>query len=289
MPEKLQKYFLPSLIIVLFVLNIFLFQLDRKNSKNILTFAVLNVGQGDALFIESPTGVQVLVDAGPPQRVLSELSKVMPFWDRKIDALIMTNPDLDHIAGFLDILRLYEVGMFFEPGTVNSSDTYKILQRQIKDKNIPNILARAGTRVHLGGGAYLDILFPDRDVYDWENNMASVVAKLTYGDTSIMLTGDATKDTEQILLQKYKSDYLKSDILKAGHHGSKTSTGEEFIKFVEPQYSFISSGKDNKYGHPHQEVLDILESNNVNVLRTDELGAIILKSDGKNEKFSFKK
>lgn len=289
MLEKFQKYFLPSLVIMLFVFNIFLFHLDKANSKKVLTLAVLNVGQGDAIFIESPTGVQVLIDGGPPQKVLNELSKVMPFWDRHIDALIVTNPDQDHFAGFLDILRLYKTDMIFEPGTINSSDTYKIFQRQIKEKNIPNILARAGTRIHLGGGAYLDILFPDRDVYDWENNMASVVAKLTYGDTTVMLTGDATLDTEEIILRKFKADYLESDYLKAGHHGSKTSSGENFVSIVKPKYAFISSGLGNKYGHPHQEVLDILESNNVNVLRTDELGAIILKSDGKNEKFSFKK
>ena len=126
---------------------------------------------------------------------------------------------------------------------------------------------------------YLNILFPDRDNEDWETNTASIVTKLTYGDTSFLLTGDSP-----IAIEKYLSmidgKNLKSDVLKAGHHGSRTSTSESFASLVSPEYAVISAGKDNRYGHPHKEVLDILEKIKATILKTYELGTISFSSDG---------
>ena len=246
---------------------------------------MLDVGQGDALFIESPTGTQILVDGGPPRKILSALPRVMSPFDRSIDAIIITNPDLDHIGGFLEVLKKYKVGQVFEPGTFNESKTYENLEREIKNKNIPNTLARQGMRLDIGGGAVIDILFPDRDVSWWDANEGSIVAKLTYGEISIMLTGDATSETEKVVLEDYAAGKLASDILKVGHHGSRTSSSSEFVKAVSPSQVLISNGKDNKYGHPHQEVLDTLSSFGAKILRTDFLGTIIMKSDGQDMKF----
>lgn len=250
---------------------------------------MLNVGQGDALFIESPTGIQILVDGGPPKKVLGELAKVMSPFDKSIDALIITNPDADHISGFLDILKSYKVGMVFEPGTLSDSKTFQNLKTEMKNKKIPDILAKKGMVLDIGGGASLNILFPDRDVSEWPTNDGSVVAQLIYGDTSIMLTGDSTIKTEKIILGEFSLAQLKSDILKVGHHGSRTSTSLSFVKNVAPTYALISDGKDNKYGHPHKETLDILEQFGAKILRTDLLGTVIMKSDGKKEVFSFEK
>ena len=240
---------------------------------------MLDVGQGDALFIESPTGTQILVDGGPPKKILSRLAQVMPVFDNTIDAIIITNPDADHIGGFLDVLKVYKVGQVFESGTFNDSKIYQNLEQEIKNKKIPNILVKSDMRLNLGGGAYMDILFPDRDVSLWERNDGSVVARLIYGETSIMLTGDATIKTEKIILGENSKEELKSKILKVGHHGSRTSSSESFVKIVAPNYALISDGKDNKYGHPHQETLDILDKLNVNVLRTDLLGTIVFSCD----------
>ena len=142
------------------------------------------------------------------------------------------------------------------------------------------MLARRGMRLHLGGGAVIDILFPDRDVSLWTTNDASVVARLTYGETSVMLTGDSTEETEKIILAENTKDDLKSAILKVGHHGSRTSTSPKFVEAVAPAYAVISDGKDNNYGHPHRETLDTLGVFGAKVLRTDLLGSIIMKSDG---------
>lgn len=275
MLEQVKKH---SLIIFTFLLIcavILIFYLDWHNSHPRLTFTMLDIGQGDALFIESPTGTQLLVDGGPPKKILSALSRVMSPFDRSLDAFIITNPDQDHIGGFSDVLKTYKVGKVFEPGTINDSKTYQNLETEIQNKKIPRILAKKGMRLHLGGGAVLDILFPDRDVSLWDTNDGSIVARLTYGNTSIMLTGDATTKTEKIILEKYPSALLESGILKVGHHGSRTSTGDAFVKAVAPAYALISDGKDNKYGHPHREVLDTLAQFGVKVLRTDIVGTIV--------------
>ena len=144
-------------------------------------------------------------------------------------------------------------------------------------------------RLHLGGGAFIDILFPDRDVYTWAPNDGSIVARLVYGNTSLMLTGDSTTMTEKIILSKSSKTGLSSTVLKVGHHGSRTSTGAAFIKAVSPSYTLISDGKNNTYGHPHRETLDVLTEFGAKIFRTDILGTIVMRSDGQNVKFSFHK
>ncbi|PIR65750.1 MAG: hypothetical protein COU52_02485 [Candidatus Omnitrophica bacterium CG10_big_fil_rev_8_21_14_0_10_43_8] len=279
MLEHIKKYGSLFFISLLIVLVIFLFHLDFQNSHRGLTFAMLDIGQGDALFIESPTGTQVLVDGGPPNKILNQLRRVMSPFDRHIDAIIITNPDQDHIAGFLDILKSYQVDRMFEPGTLNDTKVFQNLKEKIKKKNMPDILARRGMRLDLGGGAVIDILFPDRDVTDWATNDGSVVARLSYGKTAVMLTGDAPIKAENIILSENSQEKLQSVILKVGHHGSRTSTSASFVRALAPSYALISDGKNNKYGHPHQETLNTLAQLGVKVLRTDELGTIVFTCD----------
>ncbi len=280
-----KKYGLLIFILVLIFADFFIFKIDLQSSNHELTFAMLDIGQGDAIFIQSPTGTQIMFDGGPIHKVLGPLSRVMPFYDKTIDAIVITNPDADHIGGFLDILKNYKVSTVFEPGTSNVSKTYQNLENEIKKQNIKDVLVKRGMRLDIGGGAYIDILFPDRDVSSWSTNDGSIVARLVYGNTSVMLTGDATKMTEQIVMAENSPSKLKSNILKVGHHGSHTSTSAEFIQEVAPAYALISDGKNNKYGHPHQETLDTLNNFGTKIFRTDLLGTIIINSDG--EKFSF--
>ncbi len=240
---------------------------------------MLDVGQGDALFIESPTGTQVLFDGGPPRKILGQLSRVMSPFDRSIDALVITDPDQDHVAGFSDVLRVYQIGTVFESGTVSDSKTYQNLKNEIVRKNIPVILVRKGMKLDLGGGVTISILFPDRDVSGWASNDGSVIARLSYGDTSVMLTGDATTETESIVLGANSAAKLRSTVLKVGHHGSRTSTSREFFKTVSPLYALISAGPDNRYGHPHQDVLQTLTAAGAKIFRTDLSGTIVFECD----------
>ncbi len=289
MREGYKKYGLLICLIILAFVNVFLLQLVLKEDNKELIFAVLDVGQGDGIFIESPTGTQILVDGGPRNSILRNLAGIMSPLDKDIDAIIITNPDADHIAGFLDVLKKYKVEKVFEPGTFNDSKTYQNLKSEIKKQNIPNILAKKGMRLDIGGGVFIDILFPDRNVSTWDSNDGSVVAKLTYGLTSIMLTGDSTRETENIILSSFSKSQLDSNILKVGHHGSRTSTSKSFVEAVSPKYAIISLGKDNNYGHPHMETLNTLRKLGVQIFRTDLSSTIIMKSDGKNEVFSFAK
>lgn len=254
-----------------------------ESSPGILTVAFLNIGQGDALYIKSPTGTELLVDGGPGRALLSELSKLMPFYDRTIDGIMITNPDKDHFAGFIDVLPRYKVKQLFESGTPTDTDTYKTFSALADKEQMQEIIVRRGMVLDLGGGAKLTILYPDTDVSSKETNEGSIIARLSYGDVSVMLTGDAPNSIEEkvVALDQTPNDTeIKSTVLKFGHHGSRTSASESFIAAVNPTYAIISAGKNNRYGHPHKESLELLNRLNIPALITAEKGTIILRSDG---------
>ena len=275
--KKIKLY----LLLGLFVLNIFIWSVILGQEKGVLTVAFLDVGQGDAVYIEAPNGNQVLIDSGRSKAVLRELNKVMPFYDRSIDVLLATHPDQDHIGGFPDILKRYDVDFFLESGRESDSAVYEeVLQLTVVD-DIKKIQARRGMVVMLDDDVHLNILFPDRDVRDVESNTASVITQLVYGETEFMLTGDSPKTIEEYLVM-LDGENLESDVLKAGHHGSKTSSAEAFVGFVSPKYSVISAGKDNKYGHPHEDVIDVLNQFGSAILSTGDSGIIVFESDGEN-------
>jgi competence protein ComEC len=276
------KHWKLILLLTLALFGIFIFYaIQRETPTPTLTVAFLNIGQGDAIYIESPTGNQIIVDGGPSSAILGELRKVMPFYDRTIDAIVVTNPDKDHYAGFIDVLDRFQVATVIEPGTKSTTDTYKTFSKDVDEEHARELLARRGMKIELGGGAVLEILYPDKDVSDAKTNDGSVIAKLMYGSTSVMLTGDAPSESEEYLLTLAGTS-VDSDILKVGHHGSKTSTSEAFVKNVSPQYAVISAGCKNRYGHPTREVLDILAQANVQTFTTCEKGTIIFESDGKS-------
>ncbi len=275
--KYLKWYLLMSLIVLSFGLWYVVLHEDRKGE---LTFAVLDVGQGDALFIESPTGKQVIVDGGPDKNLMREISNVLPWYDREIDMVVVTNPDQDHYSGFIPLLDKYKVLNVLESGTTNINPAYGVLENKIKEKNIPKTTAVRGQIVDIGGGAYLQILFPDRDVSGLSPNDGSIVMKLVYGDTSVMLQGDSTSKIEQYLLS-LSTTTLQSTILKAGHHGSRTSSYVGYVKAVSPKWTVISSGKNNSYGHPHKETLETMQKLNIPTLDTCNNGTIFFKSDGK--------
>jgi len=249
-----------------------------------LMFAMLNIGQGDSLFIESPTGEQVLVDGGPDSSVLMRLPTVMPLLDRSLDAVIETHPDADHIAGLNDVLTHYQVGAFIEPGITKDNATNDKLEAEIKAEQAPRYVARSGMWLDLGGGAHLDILYPDWDVTHMDlkkDNDGGIVARLVYGDTSVLLMADVSTAVEDHLMQIASSSMLRSTILKVGHHGSHYSSDPAFVAEVAPQVALISVGAHNTYGHPAPQTLSTLQSLGIPVLRTDQIGTIVCTSDSK--------
>lgn len=246
----------------------------------LLCVVFLDVGQGDAILIQSPSGVQMLIDTGRDESVLRGLSDIMSFSDRDIDYVLVTHPDADHIGGLVEILERYKVGEVIR--TENESDTglWTASESQIEKEGSKVTMARRGQSFSLGDGVRLEILFPDTDPTEFESNTASIVARLIYGDTAFMLTGDSPKSIEEYLVLA-EGEHLKSNVLKAGHHGSRTSTSELFLAEVDPDFAVISAGKDNSYGHPHVEVTDALFNYGVETFSTAEIGHVVFWSDGK--------
>lgn len=269
-------------IIFLVFFNVFVWQaVYFEETGGLLTVAFLDVGQGDSILILAPSGNYMLIDSGLGKRASEELSKIMPFHKRFINVTLATHPDADHIGGFPDIFEKYETGIFLDNGSTVETQIFKRLQNIIEEKNVRTKKVQRGTIINLGGGAFVTVLFPDRDVSDMDPNDASVVAILSYDEVAVMLTGDAPKKVEEHLVV-LDGQNLQSDILKVGHHGSRTSTAASFVQFVNPQVAVVSAGKNNRYGHPHQEVLDVLEQFDVLVLETAEEGTIVFQSNGKS-------
>lgn len=247
--------------------------------RNELKIVFLDVGQGDAIYIEAPNGNQMIIDGGPDGSILRELGEVMPFFDRSIDVLMVSNPDADHFAGFVDVLERFEVGYVIEPGTKSETKVYALFEEKIKEEPASKIIVRRGMKIDLGSGVVFTVLFPDRDVSGVTPNDGSIIGKLTYGETSIMFTGDTTEKIEEYLVS-LDGALLDSDLLKVAHHGSHTSSAEDFVRAVSPTAAIISAGEGNRYGHPHADVLNTFEKFGIEVFGTYEKGRVTILSDG---------
>ena len=254
-----------------------------SENKNLLTVAFLDVGQGDAIFIESPEGVQMLIDGGPNASVVRKLAEVMPSFDMDLDIVLATHPDADHIGGLVDVLERYDVEMVIRTESENDSSVSRTFTELVNAEGAKVVYARKGQEVALGASTTIEILFPETDTSDMESNTSSIVLKLTHGETAFLLTGDSPKNIEEYLVLT-EGEHLRSTVLKAGHHGSRTSTSELFLAEVQPEYAVVSAGKDNRYGHPHVEVTDALFNAGVEVLSTADIGTIVFTSDGETVK-----
>ena len=283
--ETFKRFWREGILAALLIANLFVWvAVYSDSSRGTLKVYFLDVGQGDAIFIETPNKRQVLIDGGKNKKVVSELGKVMSFGDKTIDIVIATHPDADHIGGLPEVVNRYNVGLFIEPGVEEKNDLNNELHTRLEKKVVQTVLARRGQIINFGDGVTLTILFPNEDVSSLDSNDASIVAKLTYGEHDFLLTGDAGIRTENILLNSIP-EMLDVEVLKAGYHGSRTSTSLPFATKVSPLYAVISAGKDNSYGHPHEEVIQILESVGAQILNTAESGAVRFETDGKRLKF----
>jgi competence protein ComEC len=270
--------------VFLLAANGLLWRLVLVPAEQSLQVSFLDIGQGDSILIEGPTGIDMLVDGGPDRSVVRRLPRELGLLDRSIDLLVATHPDKDHIAGLTDVLGRYRVGVILAPGIKkDSSDALAFNEAARSEPGAVELRARRGMRINLGGGAYADVLYPDRDVTDIETNSGSVVLHVVYGSTSFMLTGDAPVSVEAYLRQlDPDASGLRSTVLKAGHHGSRTSTDVAWLEAVDPQIVAISAGRDNQYGHPHAEVVEAISASGAQMVSTAESGTLRFVSDGTN-------
>ncbi len=240
----------------------------------------LNVGQGDGVLVQTPSGRQLLIDGGEsPQALLSELGTAMPFWNRSLDLLLLTHPDGDHMLAQLDVPARFGVTQAIAaPTTLSHPDSERWLAA-MAEQGVDVQAQSADGWIDLGDGVGLWLLWPHAEGYVGPDadNENSLVAKLVYGDFSVLLTGDAGVPSEVEWLAAGAP--LASTVLKVGHHGSDTSTSAEFLRAVAPSLAVIQVGAENRYGHPAPEVTERLAD--VTTLRNDQHGRVHVWSDGR--------
>ncbi|MSP64563.1 MAG: DNA internalization-related competence protein ComEC/Rec2 [Bacteroidetes bacterium] len=287
--QRLRKIFL--LLFGIITLNLWFSNFQLLNKNNNLRITILDIGQGEAILIQTSENKNILIDAGTTTRNNNSGEKIItPFISRseisKIDYFIITHPHSDHIGGASNILNSIKVLNVLDSGQPYSSKIYKEFDSMISKNKINRIILSRGDVIEIENNLRLYVLHPTKYFIDIDSsdgftelNNSSVILKLVYGQSSILLTGDAEIESEDEIVNQY-GDFLNTDILKAGHHGSKTSTSENLLKYVTPEYATISVGKFNKFHHPSPIILDRLKSYNSKIFRTDKDGAIIFESNG---------
>lgn len=269
-------------------------------NRNYLQVIACDVGQGDA-FLVTLKDFQILIDGGPNNKVLECLSDNMPFWDRTVEVIILSHPQKDHFGGLIDVFESYDVRYFLTTPIDSSSIEWRVLEKLVEGSNTKVINPVSGDKYRFGL-IYIDILHPTEeflsvnlDDYHFgssENvlgaytskkdpNELSLVLVLSYKDFDALFTGDIGPGISDELAKVFVlSSSQRIEYIKVPHHGSKNGLTKALLDAVEPKVAVISSGKGNSYGHPHKEILEMLNDKNIKILRTDETGRVVVKSDG---------
>ncbi len=254
-------------------------QTADATETSFLQVQFLDVGQGDAILIQAPTGEVMLVDGGRDAGVVRQLSQELGWFDRDIDVLVSTHPDLDHIGGLVDVLARYTVGTIVTTENTGESLAAAAYADGVQTEGAAIVFARAGQVIHLGASTTVRVLSPAQNPAQLESNASSIVLQVQYGEIEFMLTGDAPKGIEDYLVTQHGAT-LESEVLKLGHHGSDTSTSAIFLEAVSPTYGVVSAGKDNRYGHPHPDVVARASAAGARVISTAESGTVSFATDG---------
>lgn len=267
------------LLCMVLVLYTFLF---RITSSQKLEVSFLDIGQGDAILITTPSGKQMLVDGGPTHKILEELARHISYFDRTIDVVVATHPDADHVTGLIPTLEKYSVGTIILSPSDGHTAIYKDMLKHVDEEHAEVHIGATGDVIDFGDGVIARILYPSKNYIGKKDdtNDASVSMVVTYGDESFLLTGDLPSIEEGELIRAGLPKGIT--VYKAGHHGSKYSSGEQLLSYIKPEYSVISAGKDNKYGHPNPEALERLQKYSKEIISTIDKGAITFVADGKS-------
>lgn len=244
--------------------------------KTLLSVHIIDVGQGDSILIQTPNKTNILVDGGDEDSSIIIKKFLKSKKVKNIDIIIATHPDTDHIGSLDAIIDKFDVSKVYLPNKEVTSDSYYNLIRSCSMKNIHPQFLEKGNVINLDNNIKLTVLNPSYTHLD--NNSNSIVFKLDYGKKSFLFTGDCTLENEQEILNSFNLSNI--NFLKVAHHGSKSSSGEDFINTITPDVAVISCGYDNEYGHPHKETLLNLSKTNTKVYRTDKQGHLSFYSDG---------
>lgn len=254
----------------------------QSAKKKYIDVTYLDIGQGDATFIEWPDRTQMLVDCAKDARVLEALGRVMPFYDKHIDYLLVTHPDLDHYGGCIDVLKRFDIEHIVYTGVQKEDDTWAFFWKKIQEEGSEYTEIDKEQQWSIGSST-LAFLYPDHDASEDANilglkkkagsNNSSIVFTLSHGEMDLLFMGDAEAELEEYLLQKHK-EKLDVDVLKVSHHGSAGSSIPKFVSSTSPDISVISAGKENRYGHPSRRVIKRLERASSTIWRTDLHGDV---------------
>jgi len=239
----------------------------------------IDVGQGDAILIESGSHA-VLVDGGPSPRLANEniLPHIRSLGITRLDYVISTHPHLDHIGGLPTIMDYLDVGHVLMPNATHTTRAFENFLDAIDNNNIPEPTIPYRGQWFSAGAINFQVVSPGEGDFTNNFNNGSIVIRMDHGSTSVLLTADAEIPAERSMLESDVN--LNADLMLAGHHGSRTSSSQDFVDAINPRYAVISVGEGNRYNHPNQEVLDTFSERNVTVYRTDQLGTIIFITDG---------
>ena len=267
--------------LLLVVGNIYVWHYTTTRADSYHHIYFLDVGQGDSIFIRTAADFRILIDAGTTNSAASELGRILPAWDRQIDLVIATHPHADHIGGLADVIDQYRVDKFWWNGAAYESQTHATLLADLAAANIPTEVASHQTLLPLPDpNSTLKVLHPQTRLAASDINESSVVAHLRLDQFDLWLSGDAGAPTEELLLTN--GALADVDVLKVGHHGSRTATTGAFLQALAPEVGVIMVGADNRYGHPHPEILDRLTAAQVEIHRTDQSGTIEITTDGRH-------
>ncbi|NGT91930.1 ComEC/Rec2 family competence protein [Clostridium perfringens] len=242
-----------------------------------MSVTYLNVGQGDSQLIQV-NGINMLIDAGTNAGANDLVKDLKNRGIKTIDIAIATHPHEDHIGGMDEVLENFDVKSFYAPKVAHTTKTYENMLKAVKNEGLKIKQIKEGTKIDLGKDTEVQVYSPVKSQYEELNNYSPVM-KISYGQNSFMFTGDAESLVEKEILNENKD--LKADVLKLGHHGSHSSTSEEFLKAVDPSIAIVSCAKDNKYGHPHKETMSNLKKAGITVYETFRDGDITISSNGK--------
>ncbi len=268
-------------IVLIFCCAGLMYAITRVSVPQKLRVSFLDIGQGDAILIQTPSGKQMLIDGGPSDRVISHLSRELSFFDRTLDAVVTTHPDADHATGLIPVLEKYAVGKIITSTSKGTTGIFDDLTKHIDNEQAVISVAHVGDVIDFQDGVTARILYPSLNYVAKENdtNDASVSLVLTYGDETFLLTGDLPSTREAFLIAHGLPKNIT--VYKAGHHGSKTSSGEQLLGYIRPEYAIISAGKDNRYGHPNPETISRLEKYSKEIISTIDRGSISFVTDGR--------
>ena len=260
------------------------FTVDRPEAT-VISF--LDVGQGDGIHIRTAEGFDVVIDGGPDDRIVAELGETIPFWDRTIELLVLSHPDADHVTGLVPLFEYYDIQQVMMVGLSSQSAVHEQFLENLQTFDTEVIYPLAGDTYELNGWEVLEVLHPfsTSPVESMDRNDTSIVLEYRYPgtqNTSVLLTGDISKQVEHDLVQA--GVVPDTDIMKVPHHGSKSSSSADFLQAAQPEVSIVQSGADNRFGHPHAEVLQRLYPFGP-VVRNDEWGTVQVRIE--DEGYSF--